>query len=235
MARSAIRPLLGGLLGVTLVTLAACGPDRGGSVAIGGGPPAPIATTPSNSGVVFVPLDSPTPGSTNARTPGSTPNSGTGSTPGPPASSTGGSGSGGTGVTGGSRSTPSGGRSTGGTGSGTGTPSPGGGGPTTSAPQSPASLAVTALNTADTGQRWCQRVTLGLANSGDRTATSGTVTFATHVIGALGIDWWTYQTSQALAAPVAGHRSVDESWTVCLDSWRVPIGMHMETRTASLS
>jgi hypothetical protein len=77
-------------------------------------------------------------------------------------------------------------------------------------------------------------VTLTLANSGDRAATSGTVTFATHVIGALGIDWWTYQTTQSLAAPVAGHASVNESWTVCLDAWRVPLGMHLETRTASL-
>ncbi|WP_037601858.1 hypothetical protein [Streptacidiphilus rugosus] len=93
---------------------------------------------------------------------------------------------------------------------------------------------MTALHTADTGQRWCQRVTLGIANSGDRAASGGTVTFATHVIGSLGVDWWTYQTSQPLAAPVAGHSSVNESWTVCLDSWRVPAGMHMETRAASL-
>ncbi len=60
------------------------------------------------------------------------------------------------------------------------------------------------------------------------------MTFATHVIGALGVDWWTYRTSQPLAGPVAGHASENESWTICLDAWRVPLGMHLETRTATL-
>jgi hypothetical protein len=127
----------------------------------------------------------------------------------------------------------------GGLGGGTPSTRPGGSGspsgaPTGGAPQTPASLAVTALGTADTGERWCQRVTLGIANSGDRTATSGTVTFSTHVVGALGVDWWTYRTSQSLAAPVPGHVSVSESWTVCLDAWRVPAGTHLGTRSATL-
>lgn len=80
-------------------------------------------------------------------------------------------------------------------------------------------------------------MTLQLVNSGGRTApaTSTTVTFATHVIGLLGIDWWTYQTSQALSAPVPGHATVSETWTVCLDSWRVPAGMHLDTEAATLS
>ncbi|MEY9870666.1 hypothetical protein ABH931_000120 [Streptacidiphilus sp. MAP12-33] len=267
MARSTAGLVAGGLLGATVLALAGCGADLGGSVALGDGSPTPAVTTPSHDGVVFVPLDSPTtggsatPGNGTGTTPGTTPPASTGSgtgggagthgggthgggAPGTPGGGTGG----GTSASGGSAGSPTGtpspppggggstgggsGGGTGGAGGGTGGGSGGSGGGT---PQTPASLAVTALHTAATGQRWCQRVVLTLANSGDRAATSGTVTFATHVIGALGVDWWTYQTSQPLAAPVAGHASAQESWTVCLDSWRVPDGMHMETRAATLS
>ncbi|SEK67555.1 hypothetical protein [Streptacidiphilus jiangxiensis] len=264
MGRSTTGLVIGGLLASTVLVLAGCGSDRGGSVALGDPAPAPALTTPSHSGVVFVPLDSPTPGggAGTPGTPGTTPTPPTGSTgstgtsggagggssggapatgqPGTPGNGSGGGtgggpGSGGSGSGGSGSGSGSGGGSGGSAGGTGGTPTGAPTGtPTSSAPQTPASLKVAALHTADTGQRWCQRVTLTLINSGDRAATAGTVTFATHVIGALGVDWWTYQTSQPLAAPVAGHASADESWTVCLDSWRVPAGMHLETRSATL-
>ena len=246
MARSTARLMIGGLLGATVLALTGCGNDRGSSVAVGDPAPAPAVSAPANSGVVFVPLDSPAP--TPVSTPGGSAapsipitsgapagsstaggTTGGGTTPSTPPHGGGGSGgnkAGGTSTDGGTGKSTGGGGSTGSAGG-----SAGGG---TGAPQTPANLTVTALHTADTAQRWCQRVTLTLANSGDRAATSGTVTFATHVIGALGIDWWTYQTSQSLTVPVAGHATVNESWTVCLDAWRVPLGMHLETRAATL-
>ena len=110
-------------------------------------------------------------------------------------------------------------------------------GPTASgsAPLSPAALSASAPTTGATAHRWCQNVTLALTNSGGQAATAAMVTFSTHVIGSLGVDWWTYATSQPLRAPVPGHASATESWTVCLDDWQVPAGMHMETRAASVS
>ncbi|WP_052434432.1 hypothetical protein [Streptacidiphilus melanogenes] len=251
MARTTKGLVIGGLLGATVLALAGCGADRGSSVALDDAP-APAATTPSQGGVVFVPLDphtstraSSAPGPADATgTKGGADTSGTpgapASTPGTPGAGGGTGGGGGTGTgsgTGaGSGGTPSSPPAQGGGHGGTGGSTGGGatGGTGTPPPQTPASLAVTALQTADTAQRWCQKVTLTLANSGDRAATGGTVTFATHVIGALGVDWWTYRTSQPLAAPVAGHASADESWTICLDAWRVPLGMHLETRAATL-
>ncbi|RAG83043.1 hypothetical protein DN069_24540 [Streptacidiphilus pinicola] len=254
MTRSTTRLIIGGVLsatvvGATTLTLAGCASDRGSSVAIGDSAPARALTTPANSGVVFVPLDSPapTPATGGSTTPSAPTTSGGSGGSGGSTGSGGGSGSvgGTTGGTAGGGGTPAGStpphNSSGGTGGkGGGTGTAGGGGSTgaasggTGAPQTPAHLTVTALHTTDTAQRWCQRVTLTLVNSGDRAATSGTVTFATHVIGALGIDWWTYQTSQSLTGPVAGHATADESWTVCLDAWRVPLGMHLETRAATL-
>ncbi|MEY9843103.1 hypothetical protein [Streptacidiphilus sp. MAP5-3] len=246
------RILVGGLLGASLLGLTACAADRGGSIAVGGGAPAPVASTPSGKGVLFVPLDpSTSPGGTTGNGAGTT-QSGDG-TGGTSNSSSGGTtgGAGTTGATGapGTSGSPDGAVPTtvppagGGSGngrSGGSTPPPGGtpsAPPPSSTPQTPASLAVTKLTTAATADRWCQQVTLQLVNSGGRTApVSGTtVTFATHVIGLLGIDWWTYQTSQALSAPVPGHATVNETWTVCLDSWRVPAGMHLDTEAATLS
>jgi hypothetical protein len=270
MARSTAKLVIGGWLGAAVLALAGCATDRGSSVAIGDGAPAPAVTTSAGSGVVLVPLDppSPAPGSPSASGVAGTPiagssgggsGGGSGSASGATAGTGGGGGRAGTGGgtgastssgTGAGTGSPppasgggssaggsgAGGKSGGGNSSGGGTSGGGTGGTSggTGAPQTPASLTVTALRTADTAQRWCQQVTLTLANSGDLAATSGTVTFATHVIGPLGIDWWTYRTSQPLAAPVAGHTRVDERWTVCLDAWRVPLGMHMETRAATL-
>ncbi|KJY18935.1 hypothetical protein VR44_39290, partial [Streptomyces katrae] len=66
-------------------------------------------------------------------------------------------------------------------------------------------------------------------NTGTIAARSGTVSFATHVIGALGIDWATVTTTQPLPAPIAGLTSRTQTYTVCVEAWRVPLGMHVET------
>ncbi|WP_269855276.1 hypothetical protein [Streptomyces sp. RPT161] len=106
---------------------------------------------------------------------------------------------------------------------------------TPSAPGSrPAHLVVGGLRQAAAGQRWCQEVTVDLANSGDLPVTSGSVTFATHVIGLLGVDWATIDTTEKVPVPIAGGQRVSRTWEICVDSWRVPLGVHIETRSVTL-
>ncbi|MET9433639.1 hypothetical protein [Streptomyces sp. NPDC006551] len=82
----------------------------------------------------------------------------------------------------------------------------------------------------DTDKRWCERVTVTFRNTGGSPARSGTVTFATHIIGALGVDWATIESAQPLPAPIAPGTARTQTYTVCVDSWRVPLGMHVDTR-----
>ncbi|GAA1911124.1 hypothetical protein [Streptantibioticus ferralitis] len=98
----------------------------------------------------------------------------------------------------------------------------------------PARLTVSGPRQAATDQRWCQDVTLTLTNSRDYPATSGTVTFATHIIGLLGIDWATIDTTENVPVPIAGGQRVEKTWQICVDAWRVPLGMHIETRSVTL-
>jgi hypothetical protein len=77
-------------------------------------------------------------------------------------------------------------------------------------------------------------VTLSFRNSGGTAVRSGTVTFGTHIIGALGIDWATIDSTEQLPVPIAAGAHKDKTWTVCVDSWRVPLGMHIETRDVSV-
>ncbi|WP_206325618.1 MULTISPECIES: hypothetical protein [unclassified Streptomyces] len=103
--------------------------------------------------------------------------------------------------------------------------------PSTTAPApGPAVLTVSAPVTADGEKRWCERVTVTFRNTGGSPVASGTASFATHVVGALGIDWGTVVTSQPLPAPIAAGAARKQTYTVCLDSWRVPLGMRVETR-----
>ncbi|MGW3724693.1 hypothetical protein [Streptomyces sp. NPDC000851] len=102
--------------------------------------------------------------------------------------------------------------------------------PTRTAPQGPAALSVGEPVREPTDKRWCEKVTLPLHNTGETAVRSGTVTFGTHIIGALGIDWGTVESSGKLPAPIAAGARKEESWTVCVDAWRVPLGMHIETR-----
>jgi hypothetical protein len=69
-------------------------------------------------------------------------------------------------------------------------------------------------------------------NTGDKAATTGTVTFGTHIIGALGIDWATIDTEKPV--PVKGGGKKEKTREICVDAWRVPLGMHIETQDVSL-
>lgn len=126
-------------------------------------------------------------------------------------------------------------------GGGPGTPSPPGGGtpgaPGTpeppTPPATPAALTLSAPQRAAADKRWCEKVTVEFRNTGGSPARSGTVTFATHIIGALGVDWATITSSQPLPAPIGAGSARSETYTVCVESWRVPLGMHVETQDVS--
>jgi len=83
-------------------------------------------------------------------------------------------------------------------------------------------------------RRWCEKVTLTLDNRGGVAVRAGTVTFGTHVIGALGVDWATVESAHALPVPIAAGARTERTWTVCVDAWRVPLGTRVETRDVSV-
>ncbi|MFJ6047185.1 hypothetical protein [Streptomyces sp. NPDC092307] len=119
-------------------------------------------------------------------------------------------------------------------GPGTPTSPPGKPGTTPPAPPStPARLALSTPVRLAAADRWCERVTVTFTNTGTTAARAGTVSFATHIIGALGIDWATITTNQPLPVPLAGGASKTQTYTVCVESWRVPLGMHVDTRTVT--
>ncbi|MGI5376604.1 hypothetical protein ACQEV2_20620 [Streptomyces sp. CA-251387] len=114
---------------------------------------------------------------------------------------------------------------------------PPGSSPTPSAPappDAPAKLSVSDPARNPTDQRWCEKVTLDFHNSGGTAVRSGTVTFGTHIIGALGIDWATVESTEELPAPIGAGARKEKTWTVCVDAWRVPLGMHIETRDVTV-
>jgi hypothetical protein len=78
-------------------------------------------------------------------------------------------------------------------------------------------------------------VTVTFHNSGGTAVRSGEVTFGTHIIGALGIDWGTIESTQDLPAPIEAAAQKKHTWTVCVDAWRVPLGMHIETRDVAVA
>lgn len=88
---------------------------------------------------------------------------------------------------------------------------------------------------ADATQRWCEKVTVRFSNTGGSAVSSGTVTFATHIIGALGVDWATRESEQPLPGPIAAGATKSKTYTVCVDDWRVPIGMHVDTQSVTVS
>ncbi|MFF2327698.1 MULTISPECIES: hypothetical protein [unclassified Streptomyces] len=102
--------------------------------------------------------------------------------------------------------------------------------PGSGAPAGPAVLVAGAPERAAADERWCEKVTVEFRNTGGSPASSGTVTFATHVVGGLGIDWATVETSGPLPAPIDAGAARTKTYTVCVDAWRVPLGMHVETR-----
>lgn len=109
------------------------------------------------------------------------------------------------------------------------TPDPG---PATST--GPADLAWGEPTRKATDKRWCEEVTVAFRNTGSAAVRSGTVTFGTHIIGALGIDWGTVESTAGLPAPIGAGARKEKTWTVCVDEWRVPLGMHIETRDVSV-
>ncbi|WP_338671663.1 hypothetical protein V1460_01575 [Streptomyces sp. SCSIO 30461] len=116
-----------------------------------------------------------------------------------------------------------------------GSPSdPGGSDPAPAPSPGPAVLSVGAPERDGTDRRWCEKVTLTFRNSGDSPAGSGTITLGTHIIGGLGIDWATIRSSHPVPAPIAAKATRTQTYTVCVDSWRVPLGMHIETRDVRL-
>ena len=152
-----------------------------------------------------------------------------------PGSGTGGSepgrgSSGSTGGTGGTGSAePGSAGGSGGTG-GTGSAPPPSGSPGPTAPATPAALQVGDPVPADADERWCEKVTVEFRNTGGSPVRSGTATFETHVIGALGVDWATVESTQPLPAPIDAGAVRKKTYTVCVDAWRVPLGMRIETQ-----
>ena len=244
-ALAAVAVCLGG-------ALTACGSGGGdGYVAVGaagsGPDEAPTAAVPPKGRVVLVPLDGATaPGRPAGKPPAEPgkPGGGGASGPGLPGVPGAGSGgvSGGTGAPGGTGGTSGG---TGGSGTGTGGGEPGGSGsggpaspgtpstPTPSPAPPPATPAVLTLGKplrTALDKRWCEKVSVEFRNTGGSPATSGTVTFATHIIGPLGIDWATIESTQPLPAPIAPKAVRKQAYTVCVDAWRVPLGMHIDTQ-----
>ncbi|MFE2181175.1 hypothetical protein [Streptomyces sp. NPDC059455] len=127
------------------------------------------------------------------------------------------------------------------TGDGSGAPSPSSPGSGSSdpsgtpTPTGPAALKVGKPERTATDERWCEKVKVEFRNTGGAPIASGTVTFGTHVIDALGIDWATLKSKEELPAPIGAGQKKEKTWTVCVDDWRVPLGMHIETQDISVS
>ncbi|MGW8556282.1 hypothetical protein [Streptomyces tubercidicus] len=102
-------------------------------------------------------------------------------------------------------------------------------------PDAPDGLLIGVPGRSGTDVRWCERVTLEFLNTGDRPVTRGTVTFGTHIIGGLGIDWATIPSTHKLPLPLAPGKKKTGSWRVCVDGWRVPAGMHIETKDVAFT
>ncbi|UUN27872.1 hypothetical protein [Streptomyces sp. FIT100] len=235
-----------GLAGAALCLggmLAACGGgDPGeGYVAVGAGEGTAAPVAPSGD-IVFVPLDGATPpgaAASGGGSAGGSPAGGLSGAPGTPglpgtpgAPPADGSGTGGTSGTGGAPAPESpGGATPSAPGTTTPTPAPPPQPPPSSSP-APALLSVGELLRDITEKRWCEKVTVEFRNTGGSPVRSGTVTFETHIIGALGIDWATVETGQPLPAPIAAGATRRAAYTVCVDAWRVPLGMHIETQDA---
>ncbi|MFI1441128.1 hypothetical protein [Streptomyces fructofermentans] len=117
-----------------------------------------------------------------------------------------------------------------------GSSAPGGpsGAPSATTAPRPAALSAGTPEREPADRRWCEKVTVGFRNTGGTAVRSGTVTFGTHIIGALGTDWATVESTEELPVPIAAGGHTERTWTVCVDAWRVPLGMHVETRDVSV-
>jgi hypothetical protein len=43
------------------------------------------------------------------------------------------------------------------------------------------------------------------------------------------------ETDEAVPVPVEGGEKKEKTWEICVDAWRVPLGMHVETQDVRLS
>ncbi|GGJ43807.1 hypothetical protein [Streptomyces brasiliensis] len=50
-----------------------------------------------------------------------------------------------------------------------------------------------------------------------------------------GLDWSTIETAEDLPVPIDAGATKKHTWTVCVDSWRVPLGMHIETQDVKVT
>ena len=205
---------MGASAAVVCVTLTACGDTGDGYVAVGPPrPPSATAARPTGS-VTLVPLDAP-------KSPAASGTSGTTTTPAPASTTPTPAASPPTGAKSGRSTTHS--------------PPPTPTAAPTTAPGTPAALTWGDPVRKATDRRWCEDVSLTFRNSGGTAVRSGTVTFGTHIIGALGIDWATIDSAERLPVPIAANSGKDHTWTVCVDAWRVPLGMRIETRDVSVT
>ncbi|MFE0175187.1 hypothetical protein ACFWZ2_22985 [Streptomyces sp. NPDC059002] len=98
-------------------------------------------------------------------------------------------------------------------------------------PSGPARLSVGEPEREPADRRWCEKVTVAFRNTGHSPVRSGTVTFGTHIIGALGVDWATIESTVDLPAPIAPGRKKEKTWPVCVDTpykGVLLMGGHME-------
>ncbi|MGY6023730.1 hypothetical protein [Streptomyces spinosirectus] len=216
-------------LGAALAACGGGGPGGGyvATGAAGGAPRASGTAAAPTGGVTFVPLDggpegsgsdSPAAGGSSSGVPDGLPaGTAAGTAPAPAAGTTSADRGGGAKSAPASPASPS----------PTATP-----GPTAAA--GPADLSWSDPTRKATVRRWCEDVTLTFTNSGGTAVRSGTVTFGTHIIGALGIDWATMTSDVKLPAPIDAGAHRKKTWTVCVDAWRVPLGMHIETRDVTV-
>ncbi|AWI29840.1 hypothetical protein E3E14_27865 [Streptomyces sp. ICN441] len=91
-------------------------------------------------------------------------------------------------------------------------------------------LVVAEVRRSPADERWCENVTVEFRNDGGTAVRSGTVVFGTHIIGVLGTDWATIDSTRKLPSPIAAGAARTTAYRVCVDSWRVPLGMRVETR-----
>lgn len=101
-------------------------------------------------------------------------------------------------------------------------------------PPAPAELSAGVVARDGTDKRWCEEVTVAFRNTGGTAVRDGTLTFETHVIGALVVDCGTVESTEELPVPIEAGTRKERAWTVCVDAWRVPLGMHIETRDVSV-
>ncbi|MFK0107983.1 hypothetical protein [Streptomyces sp. NPDC091217] len=229
---AAVVPLAGGLC--LACSLTACGGNGGGYTAVGAaGAPTGTPARPTGS-VTLVPLDGPK-GSEGGSTGTANGSAGTADGPATTADASGSAGSrstnsaSGTALSPPSPSAPAS-RRTGSRPTAPNSPQPG----TSSASASPAALTWSAPAREATDRRWCEKVTVAFHNSGGTAVRSGTITLGTHIIDLLGIDWSTVGSTETLPVPIAPESGTDRTWTVCVDDWRVPLGMHIETRVETV-